>query len=234
MAETPKISHLLTRLPIIFMLDNALFHTYDSNIRMNERPDTKTRVLDAAEKLFGEKGFDATSLRDITTEADVNLAAVNYHFQSKDSLIDAAILRIASPVNEKRLAMLDAAGPNATVEQLLEAFVGPLLEIDPERMAPIMARVYTAPDIMKRVFKGNLESISKRFAEGMARALPDLPHAEIIWRLHFTAGSMAHAVTRAHLMKELFGGVLDVKDRRMLTARLVKFTAAGFRAPEAL
>ena len=55
---------------------------------MIERPDTKTRILDAAEKLFGEKGFDATSLRDITTEADVNLAAVNYHFQSKESLIE--------------------------------------------------------------------------------------------------------------------------------------------------
>ena len=77
---------------------------------MIERPDTKTRILDAAEKLFGDKGFDATSLRDITTEADVNLAAVNYHFQSKDSLIEATIMRGAGPINEKRLSMLDAAG----------------------------------------------------------------------------------------------------------------------------
>ena len=63
--------------------------------------DTKTRILDAAEKLFGKSGFDATSLRDITAEADVNLAAVNYHFQSKESLIDAVIARRIEPVNQK-------------------------------------------------------------------------------------------------------------------------------------
>src|SRR5271157_2010543 len=141
---------------------------------MNERADTKTRILDAAEKLFGEKGFDATSLRDITTEADVNLAAVNYHFQSKESLIEAAILRGAAPVNDRRLAMLEAAGPKASVEQIVEAFVGPVLELSP---------------------------------------------AERIWRLHFTAGAMAHTVTRAPLMGDLFGGVLDVKDRQRLIAR---------------
>src|SRR5271166_6534149 len=106
-------------------IDKFIIHTYDSIKRMIERPDTKTRILDAAEKLFGEKGFDATSLRDITTEADVNLAAVNYHFQSKESLIEAVILRGAGPVNDRRLAMLEATGPKASVEQIVEAFVGP-------------------------------------------------------------------------------------------------------------
>ena len=103
--------------------------------------DTKTRILDAAEKLFGQNGFDATSLRDITTEADVNLAAVNYHFQSKDSLIEAVIMRVAGPVNGKRLSMLEAAGKTAAVDQIIEAFVGPVLEQDFEPMALLMARV---------------------------------------------------------------------------------------------
>src|ERR1700748_619927 len=98
---------------------------------MNDRPDTKTRILDAAEKLFGENGFDGTSLRDITAEADVNLAAVNYHFQSKDSLIDAVIARRIEPVNRRRIELLDAAGPNPTVEQVLEAFIAPVMERDP-------------------------------------------------------------------------------------------------------
>jgi len=69
--------------------------------------DTKTRILNAAEKLFGMNGFDATSLRDITAEAQVNLAAVNYHFQSKDSLIDALIERRILPINQRRFEMLD-------------------------------------------------------------------------------------------------------------------------------
>ena len=101
---------------------------------MIERPDTKTRILDAAEKLFGEKGFDGTSLRDITTEADVNLAAVNYHFQSKDALVRAVIARRVVPVNQRRLELLDAceqaagAGP-LPIEAVLDAFIRPVLEI---------------------------------------------------------------------------------------------------------
>ena len=139
---------------------------------MIERPDTKTRILDAAEKLFGEKGFDATSLRDITTEADVNLAAVNYHFQSKESLIEAVIMRAAAPVNEKRIAMLEAAGPKATIEQIVEAFVGPVLEQEFVTMAPLMARVLASPEIMKRVIQHHMETLSRRFADAVAVALP--------------------------------------------------------------
>jgi AcrR family transcriptional regulator len=199
---------------------------------MTARPDTKTRILDAAEKLFGEKGFDATSLRDITTEADVNLAAVNYHFQSKETLIEAAIMRCAGPVNQKRLAMLEAAGPNPTVEQIIEAFVGPVLEQDFEPMAPLMARVMASPETMQRVFKHHMELLSRRFAEAMGVALPDLSPIERMWRLHFVAGSMAHTVTRAPMLRNLFGGVLDFSDRTLLIARLVRFAAAGFRTPE--
>jgi AcrR family transcriptional regulator len=199
---------------------------------MIERPDTKTKILDAAVKLFGEKGFDATSLRDITTEADVNLAAVNYHFQSKESLIEATLMRAAGPINERRLAMLEAAGPKATIEQILEAFIGPGLEQNFEPIAPLMARVLASPEIMQRVFKVHMEALSRRFAEAVAVALPDLSPAERLWRLHFTAGAMAHTVTRAPMMRDMFGGVLDLKDRKLLIARLVKFAAAGFRAPE--
>src|ERR1700743_947942 len=107
---------------------------------MSEKLDTKTRILDAAEKLFGLKGFEATSLRDITAEADVNLAAVNYHFQSKESLIDAVIARRLEPVNRPRLELLAAAGPNPTVEQIVEAFVGPVVQQDQSAMLPMMGR----------------------------------------------------------------------------------------------
>ena len=199
---------------------------------MIERPDTKTRILDAAEKLFGEKGFDATSLRDITTEADVNLAAVNYHFQSKDSLIEATILRSAGPINDQRLAMLDAAGTNPTIEQIVNAFVGPVLEQNFEPMAPLMARVLASPEMMKRVFKQLILDMSQRFSDAIGIALPELSPAERIWRLHFTAGAMAHTIMRAPVMRDVFGDVLDIKDRKLLTARLVRFAAAGFRAPE--
>src|SRR5580658_9513477 len=118
--------------------------------------DTKTRILDVAEKLFGENGFDATSLRDITTAAEVNLAAVNYHFQSKDSLIDAVIARRIEPVNLRRMAMLDAAGPHPTIEQILEAFVVPVVDQDITPIIPLMGRVMSMPDqFAVRVFKSH-------------------------------------------------------------------------------
>src|SRR5574340_767840 len=95
---------------------------------------TKDRILDAAERLFAEHGFNGTSLRMITAAADVNLAAVNYHFRSKETLIEAVYKRRIGPANEKRLRMLDeyeaAAGDGAVpVENILRALVAPMLEL---------------------------------------------------------------------------------------------------------
>jgi len=197
---------------------------------MIARPDTKTRILDAAEKLFGEKGFDATSLRDITAEADVNLAAVNYHFQSKDSLIDAAVMRRAVPVNERRLQLLEAAGPHASVEEIVGAFVAPLLEYDMDSMALMMARVLSSPDVIQRVFRDHMSTMAHRFIDALSKALPGLSPTELLWRLHFIGGAVAHAVTRGPMLQEMIG--MNFRDRKLLTQRLVRFAAAGLRAPE--
>src|ERR1017187_9972164 len=133
---------------------------------MIERNDTKTRILDTAEKLFGQNGFEATSLRDITAEAQVNLAAINYHFQTKDSLIDAVIQRRIEPVNQRRLEMLDSAGPNPSVEQIVQAFVAPVLERYTTTMMPLMGRVLATPDVfVMRVFKKHLAGVAARFGE---------------------------------------------------------------------
>src|SRR5713226_8683361 len=110
---------------------------------------TKDRILDAAERLLSKKQFAATSLREITAEADVNLAAVNYHFQSKDALIRAVIARRIGPVNVKRLAMLDAvetgAGEGALpIGAVIEAFIRPVIELrgTTKSIAPLMGRVF--------------------------------------------------------------------------------------------
>ena len=213
-----------------------IIRSYDLNVRMierAERTDTKLRILDAAENLFGRRGFDATSLRDITGEAQVNLAAVNYHFQSKDSLIDAVIQRRIEPVNRRRLEMLDAAGPNATIEQIMEAFAVPVIESDLSQIMPLMGRVLSTPDqFVTRVFNKHLKSVADRFVDGIGRALPELTQAELMWRIHFVGGIIAHVLSWSHLLPELTGGVCDPSDRKALTARLVRFMSAGFRAPE--
>src|SRR4029079_13990117 len=113
--------------------------------------------------LFGEKGFDGTSLRDITAEAQVNLAAVNYHFQSKESLTDAVIERRFAPVNRGRMEMLDAAGPNPTVEQVVEAFLSPLFMVDILPAVPLIGRVLSNPNqFVERVYKKHLVEVVQR------------------------------------------------------------------------
>ena len=154
---------------------------------------TKTRILDAAEKLFGQNGFDATSLRDITHEAQVNLAAVNYHFQSKESLIDAVIVRRLEPVNLRRMEMLDAAGLSPSLEQIIEAFLSPVLEADVLNGVPMIGRVFSDPaQFAVRIFQKHLAPVARRFDAVLAVAVPGITAEERFWRLHFMAGVMTH------------------------------------------
>src|ERR1700691_5782789 len=156
---------------------------------------TKDRILNAAERLFARDGFEATSLRAITAEAGVNLAAVNYHFQSKEALVQAVIGRRMGPVNARRLALLDAyeaeaAGAPVPLEKTTDAFLRPVLEIvgsQAHEFAPLVGRIYIEPgDFSVRVFKDQFQALALRFIPAFQRALPDLPHTELYWRLHFS------------------------------------------------
>jgi AcrR family transcriptional regulator len=199
---------------------------------MNEKVDTKSRILDSAEKLFGMNGFDATSLRDITTAADVNLAAINYHFQSKDSLIDAIVARRIQPVNKKRFELLEAAGPSPTVEQILTAFMAPVMQVKVDAVVPLIGRILSNPELfVERVFHKHLAPVSQRFVEVLSKALPELPPSELLWRLHFSIGVMTHTMLWGRIFPKITNGVCDISDREALLERAVTFVAAGFRAP---
>jgi AcrR family transcriptional regulator len=199
---------------------------------MIERADTKSRILDAAEKLFGMNGFEATSLREITTEASVNLAAINYHFQSKDSLIDAIVARRIEPVNRKRLQLLEAAGPNPALEQILTAFMAPVMQVKTMTMVPLIGRILSNPDLfVDRVFMKHLAPVSQRFVEALTKALPQLPASEVLWRLHFSVAVMTHTMLWGKVYPKITNGVCDITDRDALVERAVRFVAAGFRAP---
>jgi AcrR family transcriptional regulator len=193
---------------------------------------TKTRILDAAEKLFGQNGFDATSLRDITAEAQVNLAAVNYHFQSKESLIDAAIIRRLEPVNRRRMEMLEAAEPSPSLEEIIEAFVSPVLDADMLRAVPMIGRVFSDPtQFAVRILGKHLAPVRRRFDEAFAAALPDLPAEERFWRVHFMAGAMTHLLAFWHMLPMMTPLPIQSIDRQEVVSRMVRFLAAGFRAP---
>jgi AcrR family transcriptional regulator len=200
---------------------------------MIERADTKTRILDSAEKLFGERGFDATSLRDITAEAHANLAAVNYHFQSKEILMEAVICRRIEPVNRRRIELLDRAGEDASVEDILRAFLMPvLLELNLASVAPLIGRCLADPtQFLERIFRSQFAPLANRFADALCRALPGLPRPEVVWRQHFMVGAMTHLLMWKPYLKEMTGGLCDWSDRQALLDRTVHFFATGFRAP---
>lgn len=194
--------------------------------------DTKTRILNAAENLFGKNGFDATSLRDITAEAQVNLAAINYHFQTKDSLVDAVIERRFQPVNQRRFEMLEAAGANPTVEQIVDAFLAPMLFLEVRVAFPLIGRVLSNPNqFLDRVYKKHLLPVVEKFSNAIGKALPELPPSERFWRLHFMAGAMTHVLALSEVLPVMSGSTGEL-DKEALVKRLAVFLVAGLCAPE--
>jgi AcrR family transcriptional regulator len=199
---------------------------------MNE---TKVRILDAAERLIADHGFEV-SLRTITSEAHVNLAAVNYHFQSKDALIDAVVARRIEPVNNLRIRMLDEieqAHPAGALplEEVLRAFVSPALTL-PERshIRVLFGRLYGAPDeFVRRLFEPHLRPLAARFMAAFERSAVEMPREELSWCLIFSIGIMVNTLTWSRLAPEI-GASPAESDPNEVTERIVRFAAAGFRA----
>jgi len=197
--------------------------------------DTKTRILDAAERIFSQDGFDAASLRTITAAAQVNLAAVNYHFQTKEALFSAVIERRVRPVNERRIEMLESIAGKPTVEKVLEAFLRPLVELksggEPTVIRPLMARLYGVPrDLHTRIIEDNFGPLLRRFVDALADAMPGVPHEELRWRMLFLIGAMAQTFAWGPIMSKVMKSGLNVDDFEELIERLISFGAAGIKA----
>ena len=205
-------------------------------------PETRERILMAAERLFAANGIDATSLRSIIGEADVNLAAVHYHFGSKDALLEAVFQRLFGPLNQQRLAMLDEAESRAgkrrpSLAQIAEAFIAPTLRLcnDPERgptFMKLIGRMLAEPELfIERVASKQFAEIRRRFVDAVAGALPALPREEIMWRLMFGVGAMAHTMRIDKAMPQLSGGICAESNVDEHIQRLVSFIVAGLKAP---
>jgi AcrR family transcriptional regulator len=207
---------------------------------MTDMP-TKDRILDAAERLFAKRGFSGTSLRSVIKEAGVNTAAVHYHFGSKEGLVEAVLVRRATPINNERLRLLarleaQVAGGSLPLEPVLEAFIAPVvrakLDTSPGRdlFRQLLGRATTEADtkiheILHRIFG----EVLSRFTTAFRRALPGLTQEEMHWKIHFMIGALAFgiAVRGVHLNPEEGPG--DRLDPDLLVMRLVDFVAGGMR-----
>ena len=200
--------------------------------------ETKERILDVAERLFADFGYKATSLRDITSEAGVNLASVNYHFGSKDALLAALLDRRFAPVNQRRLELLDEleASTDGAVElpDLVRAFLSPPFELHPgdtedrRTLLRLVGRIHSETDDVRAVFITLFEPIISRFTTAFRHTLPHLDADEVTWRIHFVVGSMAHTMMWCESFVSETTRRPDPSD---MLASLIEFATAGLAAP---
>lgn len=203
-------------------------------------PGTKERLLDAAERLFAERGIAATSLRAVIAAARANLAAVHYHFGSKEALVAAVVQRRLEPLNRQRLELLDRLERRGRrpprLEEIVEAFVAPPLRFaaDPDRgevFLKLLGRLLAEPEMFSdRVAAGQFAEVRTRFVGALGKALPHLTAEEIFWRLMFAVGAMAQAARLAPHIEATSGGLCRPAGIEETVRRLVRFIAGGLRA----
>ncbi|MGB6243028.1 MAG: TetR/AcrR family transcriptional regulator [Castellaniella sp.] len=205
---------------------------------------TRDAILDAAERLFAEQGHDKTSMRQITKAAEVNLSAVNYHFGSKDALIEAVFQRRLDALNNERLRILDtlevqAQGQPLKPSAIVEAYFGPLVRhacsAGAERRAfmPLQSCNLSDPSgAITALFEAERSVVAHRFTRALLTSLPGVPEAEIVWRFHFMLGATAYAIMGADSSSQVMNLHGDTGlDANVLLNRLMAFLLGGLRAP---
>ena len=201
---------------------------------------TKGRILDTAERLFADHGFPATSMRDITQEAGVNLAAVNYHFGSKEALLIAVLERATAPVNRARLERLNALEDDAgdapvPTEQVVRAFLTPMFtkwcewgQRDP-KFLKLVGRIHAEVDQeLRATCIKQFDPVLRRFSTAFQRSLPELDAVEVHWRVLFLIESMAYTMIRGESI--IATDVQAPRDPEEILEALIQFATAGMAA----
>lgn len=213
----------------------------------NRHGDTRERILDVAERLFMEFGYDGTSMRQITGEGNVNLAAVNYHFGSKEALMQEVFRRRLDWLNEERMRVLDrleaeAGGKPVKPSLIVDAFFGTLLRMAEDEgrggmtFLRLIGRTLTEPSEFIRAFLAHeYKTVMDRYKEALFRALPDVPKAEIVWRFHFMLGATSYAIAGTDALRLVTDWQIEEEDSvdrlDRLVPRLMSFILGGLRAP---
>jgi AcrR family transcriptional regulator len=209
--------------------------------------DTRERLLDAAEQIFAERGFEGASIRAVTQAAGASVSAANYHFGSKEALLRETLLRRVGPLNERRLARLDALEENADdhpleLETIIEAFLRPVFEehaasLDAtNRFRQVAARIYSDPPGVVAALKRDLFGpIVTRFVGAISAALPEKSREEIELGFQLTVGVMVHVIS-GHLVTTPMseeGGcecwTSRLSDESVLQ-QMIAYVVAGLRA----
>ena len=200
--------------------------------------DTRDRIIDATERLCGERGLEAVSVRDIAEAAAVNLSAINYHFGSRVKLLLAVLQSRTAELDEERRALLDQAGASdpPDLRAVLRALLMPLARWrTPDRgrksaLQFLCRALTTAEPELKKQIDGGVAGF-RRVVQLLQRCVPQLDFEEVCWRLHFTM-SIAHMnYWDVERLKILSDGRCHPEDLDESLERAVDFAVAGFLAP---
>jgi AcrR family transcriptional regulator len=203
---------------------------------VDQTPQTRERILDSAERLFAERGFGA-SIRDITSAAGANIAAVNYYFRSKDELYREAMLRLMRIHRERRLQVIRSvmSNPKARVEELLSAFADAVVQVEGDGetgriLMRLMHREITEPHLPPEMgFNEVMRPVEAALVEALTRLEPGLDAQDARWCVQ----SFVAQLLWANQVATLF---FDPEHRdkapfsvEQMVAHIVRFTASGIR-----
>ncbi|MBL8898442.1 MAG: CerR family C-terminal domain-containing protein [Planctomycetes bacterium] len=207
---------------------------------MRDARDTKDQILDAAERLFADEGFGATSLRRILGDIGLNPAAIHYHFGGKDEVVEALFERRLGPLNAERLQRFEAlergAGAAPSVAHIVDAFISPALALaargeEGERFLRFVGRyLHESGEAASARLRRTFEPVIRRFVGLLSRALPQLQGEALAWRVHFLVGAMFHSMSCREHVGWLCGGAEKVSLERA-REELIAFADAGLAAP---
>ena len=205
--------------------------------------ETRKRILIAAERLFAELGISTTSMRALTKTAGVNLAAVHYHFGSKEALLDAVIEFRAAPMNLARIAALDAHAAERGDEPLeidciLRAFLMPAIRsvIESPEGAVHLPRLFARleaqpPEILEAIYRRHNGDVTRRFVEALQEGLPDLPKELITERFRLAMGSIFALFSGNSELDFIPGHPPHVVSIEEKLESLIAFISGGISAP---
>lgn len=202
--------------------------------------DTRTRILDTAERLFAERGIDAVSLRSILAKAGVNVALAHYHFGSREGLIEELLRTRVAPLMEDMLRAIDEVdrrGAHATLEDVLRAYFTPAASwlTQRPRFGRIYAQLYSSPNPeVQALGRDSMRKVLYRLAEAVAKRMPShLDRRRFFFRFYLAISGPAflsgnwEAVCESARKRLGPDGVLDAE---ALVEEFVAFAAAGLRA----
>lgn len=204
---------------------------------------TRSKIVMAALRVFATRGFEAASLKEITTASETNVAAIHYHFGSKEALIREVLQTVADPVNRMRMELLEQqpAGPARTLEHVVEALVAPPIRYSLDatgdgRMLTrllLQARALPSEFTTTTIFQ-QYDATAQHFVQAMMDAEPGLGQEEAFWRYAFAIGAMHYIVTDSdaanHRLNRISGGLCDTNDPETIIRQLIAFAVAGMRA----